>query len=114
VQPVSPDVTSLLKKLADGNQEAARELIPLIYRELHRLAVVQLRHERRNHTLQPTALVNEAYIKLVAQRNADWQNRAHFFAVASNLMRRILVDYARRQFRAKRGGAHTKLSLDEV
>jgi len=114
VQPVSPDVTSLLKKLADGNQEAARELIPLIYRELHRLAVVQLRYERRNHTLQPTALVNEAYIKLVAQRNADWQNRAHFFAVASNLMRRILVDYARRQLRAKRGGREAKLSLEEV
>jgi len=95
-------------------RKAARELIPLIYRELHRLAVVQLRYERRNHTLQPTALMNEAYIKLVAQRNADWQNRAHFFAVASKLMRRILVDYARRQFRDKRGGGHTKVSLDEV
>jgi RNA polymerase sigma-70 factor (ECF subfamily) len=114
VQPVSPDVTSLLKKLADGNQEAARELIPVIYRELHRLAVVQLRHERRNHTLQPTALVNEAYIKLIAQRNAGWEDRAHFFAVASNLMRRILVDYARRRLRVKRGGGQAKLSLDEV
>lgn len=114
MESVSPDVTSLLKKLADGNQEAARELIPVIYQELHRLAVGHLRHERRDHTLQPTALVHEAYIKLVAQRNADWQNRAHFFAVASNLMRRILVDYARRQLRAKRGGQQTKLSLDEV
>jgi len=99
VEPVSRDVTSLLKKLADGNQEAGRELIPVVYRELHRLAVNHLRRERRDHTLQPTALVHEAYIKLVAQRNADWQNRAHFFAVASNLMRRILVDYARRQLR---------------
>src|SRR5438093_1413834 len=72
------------------------------------------RHEVRNHTLQSTALVHEAYIKLVAQRNADWQNRAHFFAVASKLMRRILVDYARRQLRAKRGGRQTKLSLDKV
>jgi RNA polymerase sigma-70 factor (ECF subfamily) len=110
----SPDVTSLLKKLAGGNQEAASELIPVIYQELHRLAARHLRHERQDHTLQPTALVNEAYIKLVAQRNADWQSRAHFFAVASNLMRRILVDYARRQLRAKRGGKLTKLSLDDV
>jgi RNA polymerase sigma factor (TIGR02999 family) len=114
VEPVSRDVTSLLKKLADGNQEAGRELIPVVYRELHRLAVNHLRRERRDHTLQPTALVHEAYIKLVAQRNADWQNRAHFFAVASNLMRRILVDYARRQLRVKRGAGPTKLSLDEV
>jgi RNA polymerase sigma-70 factor, ECF subfamily len=108
VAPVSADVTSLLKKLVDGNQEAARELIPVIYRELHHLAVGHLRRERRDHTLQPTALVHEAYIKLVAQRNADWQNRAHFFAVASNLMRRILVDYARRQMRAKRGAGQAK------
>jgi len=113
VEPVAPDVTSLLKKLANGNQEAAGELIPAIYKELHRLAVARLRRERPNHTLEATALVNEAYIRLVSQRN-DWKSRAHFFAVASNLMRRILVDYARRQFRAKRGGAHTKLSLDEV
>src|SRR5207249_9782265 len=114
VQPVSPDVTSLLRKLADGNHEAAGELIPVIYQELHRLAAGHLRHERPNHTLQPTALVHEAYIKLVAQRNADWQNRSHFFAVASNLMRRILVDYARRQLRAKRGGKQPKLSLENV
>jgi RNA polymerase sigma-70 factor, ECF subfamily len=114
VEPVPPDVTSLLKKLADGNHEAARELIPLVYRELHRLAARHLRRERRDHTLQATALVHEAYIKLIAQGNTDWQNRAHFFAVASNLMRRILVDYARRQLRAKRGGRQAKLSLDEV
>jgi len=114
VEPAPPDVTSLLKKLADGNQEAAGELIPLVYRELHRLAASHLRRERRDHTLQATALVHEAYIKLIAQGNADWQNRVHFFAVASNLMRRILVDYARRQLRAKRGGRQTKLSLDEV
>jgi RNA polymerase sigma-70 factor (ECF subfamily) len=114
VEPVPSDVTSLLKKLADGNQEAARELVPLVYRELRRLAASHLRRERRDHTLQATALVHEAYIKLIAQGNADWQNRAHFFAVASNVMRRILVDYARRQLRAKRGGRQTKLSLDEV
>src|SRR5262249_54079204 len=114
VKSVAPDVTPLLKKLANGNDQAAGELIPIVYEELHRLAVNHLRRERRDHTLQPTALVHEAYIKLVAQRNADWQNRAHFFAVASNLMRRILVDYARRQLRAKRGAGPTKLSLDEV
>jgi RNA polymerase sigma-70 factor (ECF subfamily) len=114
VEQVSADVTSLLKKLAGGNQEAASELIPVVYQELHRLADRHLRHERRGHTLQATALVHEAYIKLVAQRNTDWQSRAHFFAVASNLMRRILVDYARRQLRAKRGGRPTQLSLDDV
>jgi RNA polymerase sigma-70 factor (ECF subfamily) len=113
VESVSPDVTSLLKRLAGGHQDAASELIPVIYRELHSLAARHLRHERPDHTLQPTALVNEAYIKLVAQRN-DWHNRAHFFAVASNLMRRILVDYARRNLRAKRGGGNANLSLDEV
>src|SRR5207248_11425594 len=110
VQSVSPDVTSLLRKFADGNQEAARELIPVIYRELHRLAARHLRRERRDHTLQATALVNEAYIRLISQRNTNWQNRAHFFAVASNLMRRILVDYARRQLREKRGGWQAKLA----
>jgi RNA polymerase sigma-70 factor (ECF subfamily) len=114
VGPVLPDVTSLLKKLADGNQEAAGDLIPVIYQELHRLAVAHLRHERPDHTLQPTALVHEAYIKLVGLRNAAWQSRVHFFAVASNVMRHILVDYARRQHRARRGGRQEKVSLDEV
>jgi RNA polymerase sigma-70 factor (ECF subfamily) len=113
VESVSPDVTSLLKRLAQGNQGAASQLIPVIYQELHQLAARHLRHERPDHTLQPTALVNEAYIKLVAQRN-DWQSRAHFFAVASNLMRRILVDYARRNLRAKRGGGNAKLSMENV
>ena len=100
--------------LADGHQEAASELIPVIYHELHRLAAGHLRRERPNHTLQATALVHEAYMKLVAQRKTDWKNRTHFFAVASNLMRRILVDYARRQHRAKRGKGQAKLSLDDV
>jgi len=114
VESVSPDVTALLKRLADGNQDAANQLVPMIYQELHRLAVLHLRRERPNHTLQPTALVHEAYLKLVAQRHADWQSRAHFFAVASNLMRRILVDYARRHLRAKRGAGQATLSLDDV
>ena len=114
MEPDWQDVTSLLKKLAAGNPDAATELIPLIYRELHGLAVGHLRHERPDHTLQPTALVHEAYLKLVAQRNVSWQSRAHFFAVASTQMRRILVDYARRQLRAKRGAKPDRLSLDEV
>jgi RNA polymerase sigma-70 factor, ECF subfamily len=114
VHSLAPDVTLLLKKLADGNQDAAGELIPVVYDELHRLAVRHLRRERQDHTLQPTALVHEAYIKLVAQRDADWQSRNHFFAVASKLMRRILVDYARQHLRAKRGGGHTRVSLEEV
>jgi len=100
--------------VANGNQDAAARLIPLVYEELHRLAERRLRLERPNHTLQPTALVHEAYLKLVAQRNANWQSRAHFFALASQLMRRILVDYARSRLRAKRGGKQVKLPLDEA
>ncbi len=114
MEPVPTDVTALLKKLADGNQEAAHELIPIVYRELHRLALGHLRRERRDHTLQVTALVHEAYVKLIGQRSARWKSRSHFFAVASTVMRRILVDYARRQLRAKHGGGQTKLSLEEV
>ena len=108
------DVTSLLQKLADGDQEGAAQLIPLVYAELRRLAVRRLRHERPNHTLQATALVHEAYMKLAGQENAKWQNRAQFYAVASQMMRRILVDYARRQHRIRRGGKQQKVSLDDV
>src|SRR5215469_1892482 len=93
------EITQLLNRLADGDQQAAAELIPLVYSELRQLAVRRLRHERPNHTLQATALVHEAYMKLAEQRGAKWQNRAQFFAVASQAMRRILVDYARRQQR---------------
>jgi len=114
VEPPSADVTLLLTQVANGNQDAAARLIPLVYEELHRLAERRLRLERPNHTLQPTALVHEAYLKLVAQRNANWQSRAHFFALASQLMRRILVDYARSRLRAKRGGKQVKLPLDEA
>jgi RNA polymerase sigma-70 factor, ECF subfamily len=114
VEPQSVDVTLLLKQVANGNQDAAVKLIPLVYRELHRVAEYRLRLERPDHTLQPTALVHEAYLRLVAQRDANWQSRAHFFAVASHLMRRILVDYARGRFRAKRGGKQVKLPLDKV
>jgi len=114
MEPAPEDVTSLLNKLAAGDREAAAQLVPLVYEELRRLARRHLSHERPNHTLQATALVHEAYMKLSAQRNAKWQNRAQFFAVASQLMRRILVDYARAQQRTKRGGKQEKVALDEV
>jgi RNA polymerase sigma-70 factor, ECF subfamily len=110
----TPDVTILLNKLAAGDQEAAAELVPLVYEELRRLAAGRLRHERPNHTLQTTALVHEAYLKLAAQRDANWQNRAQFFGVASQVMRRILVDYARGKQRIRRGGKQQKVSLDSV
>ena len=114
MEPESIDVSLLLKQVAGGDQDAAAKLIPLVYRELHQVAEHRLRLERPDHTLQPTALVHEVYLRLVAQRDANWQNRAHFFAVASRLMRRILVDYARGRLRAKRGGKQVKLPLDKL
>ncbi len=114
MEPAPADVTSLLNKLASGNQEAAAQLVPFVYEELRRLATRRLRQERPDHTLQATALVHEVYVKLSAQRDAKWQNRAQFFAVASQMMRRILVDYARGQQRIRRGGKQQKVSLDDV
>ena len=114
MEPSPADVTSLLNKLAAGDQEAAAQLVPLVYKELRRLAARRLRQERPDHTLQATALVHEAYVKLAAQRDAKWQNRAQFFGVASQVMRRILVDYARGQQRIRRGGKQQKVSLDDV
>lgn len=108
------EVTSLLNKLAEGDQEAAGKLVPLVYDELRRIAASRMRRERPDHTLQTTALVHEAYMKLAAQRNARWQNRQQFFGVASRVMRRILVDYARGQQRLRRGGKQQKLQLDEI
>jgi RNA polymerase sigma factor (TIGR02999 family) len=108
------DVTTLLNRLADGDQEAAAQLVPLIYEELRRSAVRRLRHERPGHTLQATALVHEVYVKLAGRRNAKWQNRVQFFAVASQLMRLVLLEYARSQQSVKRGGGQKKVSLDEV
>jgi RNA polymerase sigma factor (TIGR02999 family) len=106
-------VTELLVNWSNGDQEALNKLIPLVYDELHKLASRYLRRERPDHTLQTTALVHEAYLKLVDQREANWENRVQFFAVAAQLMRRILVDYARRHRASKRGGDFCKLSLDE-
>jgi RNA polymerase sigma-70 factor, ECF subfamily len=107
------DVTILLNRIGEGDQNAAAQLVPLVYEELRRMASNCLRQERPGHTLQATALVHEAYIKLAGQQDAKWQNRAQFFAVASQLMRRILVDYARAQLRNKRGGKQQKISLDD-
>jgi RNA polymerase sigma-70 factor, ECF subfamily len=108
------DVTQLLQAYESGDEEALARLMPLVYDELRRLAARALRRERSGHTLQPTALVHEAYVKLVDQRRAHWQCRAHFYAVASQLMRRVLVDHARARDRHKRGGAVAKVALDEA
>ncbi len=108
------EVTSLLNRLADGDQDAAEKLVPLVYEELRRIAASRLRRERSNHTLQTTALVHEAYLKLAVQRNAKWHNRAQFFGVAAQVMRRVLVDYARGQQRIRRGGKQQKVSLEDV
>jgi RNA polymerase sigma-70 factor, ECF subfamily len=108
------EVTSLLQRLAEGDQEVAAKLVSLVYDELHRIAASRLRDERADHTLQTTALVHEAYMRISGQRNAKWQNRNQFFAVASQVMRRILVDYARGQQRVRRGGKQQKISLDDI
>jgi len=107
-------VTELLHSATGGSREALDELMPLVYRELRRLAGAQLKSERPHHTLQATALANEAYLKLVHQGRVEWQNRAHFFAVAARVMRRILVDHARRQRARKRGGGAGHVTLSEV
>ncbi|HEV2707678.1 MAG TPA: sigma-70 family RNA polymerase sigma factor [Pyrinomonadaceae bacterium] len=107
------EVTRLLIRLTDGENAVLDDLLPLVYSELRRLAASYLRRERSDHTLQPTALVHEAYIRLVDQTQVRWQNRAHFFGVAAQMMRRILVDHARSQQAEKRGGEFQKLSLDE-
>lgn len=112
--PSPSDITSLLHRLGEGDQDAAAKLIPLVYEELRRLAASRLRRERPNHTLQATALVHEAYLRLAGQENSRWQNRAQFYAVASQMMRRILVDYARGQQRIRRGGKQQKVSLNDA
>jgi RNA polymerase sigma factor (TIGR02999 family) len=110
----SQGITQLLERWSQGDEEALDQLMPLVYDELHRLAGAYLRSERREHTLQPTALVNEAYLKLVRQRNIQWQNRAQFFGVAAQLMRRILVDHARANYADKRGGDRVNVSLKNI
>ena len=108
------EITQLLVEWSDGNQSALDELYPLVYEELHRLARRYMNRERKGHTLQTTALINEAYVRLVDQRNVHWANRSHFFAISAQIMRRILIDHARRQAYAKRGGGAQQVSLEEA
>jgi RNA polymerase sigma-70 factor, ECF subfamily len=112
-QTSSQDLTQMLIQLSEGKSQVVDDILPLIYDELRSLASNYLRRERSDHTLQPTALVHEAYIKLIDQTQVKWQNRAHFFGIAANIMRRILVDHARKHHADKRGGDAEKLPLEE-
>ena len=119
VDPKSSDhsshqITALLAELKRGNKQAEEQLIPLVYKELHRLSRHYMRGEREGHTLQTSALVNEAYMRLAGEHNVDWKNRAHFFGTAANIMRRILVDHARTRDAQKRGGEAEKVSLENA
>jgi RNA polymerase sigma factor (TIGR02999 family) len=110
----APEITQLLVAWSDGDPEAMERLTPVVYAELHRLAAHYMAGERAGHVLQTTALVNEAYLRLVDWKNVKWQNRAHFFGMAAHMMRRILVDFARAQGRDKRGGGVIRVSLSEA
>ena len=112
--PPAHQITQMLVRWRAGDQRALDELMPLVYDELHRLAAHYLRGERRGHTLQTSALVNEAYLRLAGHEEIQWQNRAHFFAIAAQAMRRILVDHSRRRGNQKRGGDVPKVALDEA
>ena len=111
--PPPHDVTQLLIAWSNGDHAAREQLMSVVYEELHRLARRYMRNESPGHTLQTSALVNEAFIRLVDQKNVHWQNRSHFFGIAAQMMRRILVDYARSRNYAKRGGGARQVSLDE-
>ena len=111
---IKTDATQILKEWSEGDKDAPARLMPLIYEELRRRAAEYLRHERPDHTLQATALVHEAYLKLIDQNRVDWKTRAHFCGVAAQLMRRVLLEHARRHNAAKRGGKLEKLHLDET
>ena len=113
MQSSDGEMTRLLVEFRGGNPEAEAKLIPLVYQHLHRLAASYMRRERREHTLQATALVHEAYLRLVSQEETDWQDRAHFFAVCARMMRRILTDFARAKHYQKRGGGAPRTSLQE-
>lgn len=112
-QASEQDVTRLLLRMEGGDRDAVDLLLPVVYRELRRLAAGYLQRERGNHTLQPTALVHEAYMRMVDQSRVQWQNRAHFFGVAAQMMRRVLVDHARTQGARKRGGDIDKIQLED-
>lgn len=110
----SQDISRLLRQWSEGNRAALEELLPLVYEELHRQAARYLRRERAGHTLQTTALIHEAYLRLIDQRDMQWESRTHFFAIAAQMMRRVLVDYARAKHREKRGGDDVRLPLEDV
>jgi RNA polymerase sigma factor (TIGR02999 family) len=112
--PNQHEITELLEQWSDGNQTALDKLYPLVYEELRRLARSYMKREPKGHTLQTTALINEAYVRIVDQKSVHWQNRSHFFAISAQIMRRILVDHARRYLHAKRGGGARRVSLDEA
>jgi RNA polymerase sigma factor (TIGR02999 family) len=112
--PSPQQVTQLLVAWGSGDQAARDELMPLVYEELRRLAHQCIRRERPGHTLQTSALLNEAYLRLIDQKNINWQDRAHFFGIAARLMRQVLVDYARKRRYAKRGGDAQRVPLDEA
>jgi RNA polymerase sigma-70 factor (ECF subfamily) len=112
--PSPHEITQLLAEWSNGNQTALDKLYPLVYDELHRMASRYMNRERKGHTLQTTALINEAYVRLVDQKHVHWENRAHFFAISAKIMRRILIDHARRHVYAKRGGGAQRISLDET
>lgn len=113
-KPLPKEVTQWLIAWSNGDKAALDRLMPLVYEELHRRAKVYMRGERPDHTLQPTALINEAYLRLINYKEMRWENRAHFFAVAAQAMRRILVEHARRRLAAKRGVARYTIPLDEL
>jgi RNA polymerase sigma-70 factor (ECF subfamily) len=114
IQPPPGEITRVLAELRDGNKDAASDLVPLVYPQLRNLAAYYMRRERRDHTLQATGLVHEAFIRILKQESLAWEDRNHFFGVAAGLMRRILVDYARAHRAGKRGGAAEELPLDEA
>ena len=113
-EPPANDVTLLLRRYSNGDEEALAELIPQVYDELRRLASFYLQSERVDHTLQTSALVHEAYLRLVDQKQVEWSNRNHFFGVAAQMMRRILVDHARKHVSQKRGGLFVRISLEQA
>lgn len=114
VAHISKEITERLRVWSEGEREALDSVLPLVYKELHRQAHRYLRRERRNNSLQTTALINEAYLKLIEQKNVHFESRTHFFAIAANLMRQILVDHARTKHRLKRGGVNSDLPLEEA
>ena len=114
MEQASNDVTQMLLDWRNGNKAALDRLMPLLYEELRKLAESHLRRERSDHTLRPTALIHEAYLRLVDQDHPEWQSRIHFFGVTSRLMRQILIEYARRHKAAKRGGQYQRVPIDEA